>query len=100
MVIETSLNNLVRDIKKNPGYKNWKKQFEDWVATKDRVNDWLKYFLIYDIDKRHFMMRSEYNITHNQIALIEAYLPPKRDKHKEIEFKEYDYKIGAIENKE
>lgn len=97
MVIETSLKKLILDLKKDSAYRNWLEQFKNWVATKDRVNDYMKYFLIYDIDKRHYMMRSEYNITHNQIALWEAWLPPKRYSEKPIEFKERKYSTRELD---
>lgn len=92
MTVEQSLSKLISDLKKDKGYINWKKQFEDWVQTKDRVNDSLKYYLIYDIEFRSFKTRSEYSATHNQIVLATATIPPKRDKNKLVEFEYHDYK--------
>jgi len=97
MTVEQSLSKLISDLKKDLGYKNWKKQFEDWVQTKDRVNDELKYYLIYDIEHRSYKIRSEYSATHNQIKLITAFIPPKRDKNKLIEYQYHDYKKGEPE---
>ncbi len=91
-IIEESLSKFLSSLRKDQGYKNWKKQFEDWVQTKDRVNDELKYFLIYDIDDRIYRIRSEYSATHNQIKLITAFIPPKRDKNKLIEYQYHVYK--------
>lgn len=97
MTVETSLKKFMQDLKKDPGYKNWLEQFKNWVATKDRTNDYLKYFLIYDIDRRSYMMRSEYNITQNQLVLWEAWLPPKKNPEKSIEFKQHDYRTGELD---
>jgi hypothetical protein len=91
VTINNAFETLIKEIKKGQGYKTWKKQFQDWVNTKDRTNDHLKYFLIFDVDQRSFKLRSEYSITHNQIALMEAILPPKRNSDKPIEYKEYKY---------
>ncbi len=97
MTVEQSFQKLISELKKEMGYHNWNKQFEDWVQTKDRVNDELTYYLIYDIDNRSYKMRSEYNVTHNHIKLMTAYLPPKRDKGKPVRFISHDYKKRDIE---
>ena len=97
MTVEESLQKLISELKKEKGYINWKKNFEDHVQTKDRVNDELKYYLIYDIDRRLFKTRSEYSTTGNQIKLMTATIPPKRDKDTPIKFTTHDYKKKDIE---
>lgn len=92
MTTSQSIKKLISDIKKDPAYKNWKEHFESWISIKDRTNDTLYYYLVYDIEHQDYKMRSEYNINFNQIALIKASVPPKRDKDKPVEYKTFEYK--------
>jgi hypothetical protein len=97
MTVEQSLSKFISSLKKDPGYKNWKDHFENWVQTKDRVNDELKCYLLYDIDHRSYKIRSEYSAPHNTIKLITALIPPKRDKNKLIQFQYHNYKVAEKE---
>jgi hypothetical protein len=89
--IDNTFQAFIAQIKKGTNYKTEKKKFEEWVSKKDRTNDNLKYFLVFDIDLRKFKQRSEYNVTQNNIVLMEATLPPKRNNDKPIEYTEYKY---------
>jgi hypothetical protein len=91
--ISKALAALVDAIKTDREYKTQVKDFKEWVTTKDKTRDWLKYFLVYDIDQRKFKNRSAYNITQNHIVLWDGYLPPLDKKENPIDFKEYTYKV-------
>lgn len=90
--IENALQSLISELTTGKNYKKQQKDFEKWVELKDRTNNELKYFLLFDIDHRDYKYRSEYNVTHNQIILMTATLPPKRDKNKPITYKSLDYR--------
>ena len=93
MTIEKALQVLITELTKGRNYKKVLKDFEKWVIEKDRTNYPINYFLIFDIDTMVYGKRSEYNITHNQIALVVAKVPAKRDKDKiPIIYKKMEYK--------
>ena len=91
-VLNVAIAKLIKELKKSPNFQKEKDNFKTWVAKKDRTNNFLTYYYLYDIDSQKFQMRSEYDITYNQIVLMSASIPPKRDKNDDISFKEYDYK--------
>jgi hypothetical protein len=95
--IDSTFQAFIQQIKKGTTYKTEKKKFEQWMEAKDRTNDYLKYFLVFDIDLRKFKQRSEYNITQNTVVLVEATLPPKRYSDKPITYREYKYTEAETE---
>lgn len=92
MTIEKAFQVLIAELTDGRNYKKTVKDFEKWVETKDRTTNYLNYFLVFDIDHRDFKKRSEYDVTYNQIVLLKANIPPKRDKGGLILYKHYNYK--------
>jgi hypothetical protein len=87
------LQTLIQDIKALPSYSKEVERFKKDAVSHIRLDRGaqLKLYLLYDIDERKFVKRSEFDAYYNQIVLWEATVPPKREKDKQVEIKEYEY---------
>lgn len=83
------LKTLVKELQADRSYKAMLKKFHQIAESKDRTREGFTMFLMFDIDDLEFKIQTEYNATHNQIALATAAIPGKGDKDKEIKYEEY-----------
>jgi hypothetical protein len=86
------INFNLKELKSDQSYKTWKDQFSSFVQSKDRTPHQLHYYLVYDIDDKTFMIKSEYEVTYNQIVMQTALIPSKKDIKLDIVIKDYEYK--------
>lgn len=79
-------------IKRNSrDFKSKVKQFKEFCNKKDRMTHPYHTYMILDVEDMEYKIRSEWNITHNQIVVMKCQIPPKSDKDPVIEIKEVKY---------
>lgn len=87
---KTDINLNLAPLKSALDYHGWVDQFNIFVKTKDRTKDKQTWYLLYDIDKKSYVMRSDLTANFNQIALRVATIPEKDKIKEDIQIKDYE----------
>jgi hypothetical protein len=71
---------IVKALRAGPEYQKWMERFKvDMDKAERLVATQTKHFLVFDIDEKKYMIKSELKVNYNQIVLQECTLPPKKD---------------------
>ena len=83
----------IQQLKNNKDFKKWEDQFRKFVLSRDRLVDRsLTYLLLYDLDDKKWVIESIDSAQFNQVAILKAVIPLKKEVDKQVEIKEYSYK--------
>lgn len=83
---------LQKQLISHPSFKKAQDQFRKVVLGKDRIDRQLYYFLLYDLDRKKYVIESDVTATYNQITVLTGIIPSKKEgAEKQVKIEEYNF---------
>lgn len=87
---KANINLNLKPLKSDISYHGWVEQFNLSIRSKDRIKEEQTWYLLYDIEDKTYVIRSDLTATFNQIALRVAKIPEKNKIKEDIQIKDYE----------